>query len=245
MLSKSACIARIALACLLVAGCRSTTTRAIEQRSERPEINLAFTIDRNLLRLDTLTIDGRTGRFFLGSAHGRTLLSPAFAGEVQPRSVRLQLNSRESVEVEPLLVDLTGVGEAVVGFDAWQPHVITINYVTGLLTFLRGGMNTQEMTLYRFQDEPAVTVTVDGTAVSAAVDTANPDTLVLPRGNAPAGRRTARVEIAGTVFPAVDIALGDVSRARIGNRLLSKFLVSIDYGRQHVGLWRDPRIPLE
>jgi hypothetical protein len=48
--------------------------------------------------------------------------------------------------------------------------------------------------------------------------------------------------IAGTDFGNVDIALGDVSSARAGNRLLSKFLVSIDYGQREVGLWRDPRI---
>jgi hypothetical protein len=34
-----------------------------------------------------------------------------------------------------------------------------------------------------------------------------------------------------------------VARARVGNRLLSHYLVTIDYGRRMVGLWRDPRIP--
>jgi hypothetical protein len=39
----------------------------------------------------------------------------------------------------------------------------------------------------------------------------------------------------------VDIRRADVAAPHVGNRILSKFLVTIDYGRREVGLWRDPR----
>jgi hypothetical protein len=87
-----------------------------------------------------------------------------------------------------------------------------------------------------------INVVVDGRTMPAILDTASPDTLTLPRGGAPAERRRARVQIAGTDFGEIDIHLAEVSAPRIGNRLLSKFLVSIDYGRHQAGLWRDPRI---
>jgi hypothetical protein len=50
------------------------------------------------------------------------------------------------------------------------------------------------------------------------------------------------VRVASTDFGAIDVQYANVSHARIGNRLLSRFMVTIDYGRRVVGLWRDPRI---
>jgi hypothetical protein len=94
----------------------------------------------------------------------------------------------------------------------------------------------------RWTGQPAINITVDGREISAVVDTTSPDTLVLP-GSA-LGRGTVSVSIAGTDFGPTDVQFANVSQARIGNRLLSRFLVTIDYGRRVVGLWRDPRIPL-
>jgi hypothetical protein len=245
MLSKTMRRARTAAAiCLLLSGCQSAVSRGVSARTENSEVNLSFTIENNLLRLDTVTLDNRAGRYFLGSAHPRTLVHPTFLPG-QPRHSRLSLNGRATVSVDPIYVDLSAVGDAIVGFDAWSPHAITINYVEGLVTYQKEGIHPDGMTLFRYEDEPAIAVTVDGRRVPAAIDTAIPDTLILPRGAAAPGRTTVRVEIAGTVFENVDVALADVSRARIGNRLLSKFLVSIDYEQRRVGLWRDPRIPIK
>ena len=47
--------------------------------------------------------------------------------------------------------------------------------------------------------------------------------------------------LAGADLGTLDIRLADVSDARIGNRILSKYLVTIDFGKREVGLWRDPR----
>jgi hypothetical protein len=49
--------------------------------------------------------------------------------------------------------------------------------------------------------------------------------------------------LAGADLGTIDIRLADVSAPRIGNRILSKFLVTIDYGKREAGLWRDPRTP--
>jgi hypothetical protein len=205
------------------------------------EVNISFMVRNNLLYLSTVTIDGRAGRFLLGTAGQRTLLDPKFA---HSGSHSLQLNARDSLRFTPLFLDLGGVGDAIVGADVWGEHAITIDYRAGLLTFQREGIHPELMTIYRYDGAPAIDVVIDGRTTSAIVDTTSPDTLVLPRAGAAADRTSARVQIAGTDFGKVDIRLADVSAARIGNRLLSRFLVSIDYGRSWVGLWRDPRIAL-
>jgi hypothetical protein len=121
---------------------------------------------------------------------------------------------------------------------------VTIDYRAGLLTFQREGIHPELMTVYSYRDAPSINVEVDGRLVPAIVDTSSPDTLILPREVAAVERRSAHIQIADTDLGSVDIKLADVARPRIGNRLLSKFLVTIDYGRRQVGLFRDPRISL-
>jgi hypothetical protein len=94
------------------------------------------------------------------------------------------------------------------------------------------------MTIFRFQAEPMIDVAIDGRETAVIVDTSSPDTLVLPGPN---GRGTVDVAIAGTSFGPTDVRYAPVLHARIGNRLLSKFLVSIDYRHRLVGVWHDPR----
>ncbi len=155
------------------------------------EVNLVFTLEKNVVVLPSATIDGRAGRFLFGSAEPRTL-----------------------------------------------------DYRSGVLTYQREGIHPELMTIYPFGDEPMVTVLIDGQSIAAVVDTASPDTLILPRGNDKAERRNAHVQVANTDFGMIDVRLANVSTPRIGNRILSKFLVTIDYGKRRVGLWRDPRISL-
>lgn len=208
------------------------------------EVNVAFTVQKNLIALPSATIDGHSGRFFLGTAAQRTLLDAHYAPTLTAGRHALQLNQREALRFTALVTDLRGVGDAIIGADVWGTNTITIDYRAGLLTFNRGATEWSQMTTFRFSAEPAINVSIDGRVVAAVVDTASPDTLVLPRGTAAAGRRTARVRIGGTDFGDVDVLFADVAQARAGNRLLSKFLVAIDYGRKQVGLWRDPRTAL-
>ena len=241
MLSKSVPLAITALVALLFASCRTALPWSKEDPKNN-EVNLAFNIENNLLFLPTTNLNNQAGRVFFGSASPRTVVDPGYAGRLRTPKYELHLNERETLPVTPLVVSLNGVGDAMIGADVFGSHAVTIDYRTGLLTYQKEGIHPEYMTLYQFDAEPMIVAEIDGQTVPVVVDTAIPDTLVLPRGKAAAGRRTAHVTIAGTDLGNVDVALGDVSRARIGNRLLSKFLVSVDYGRREVGLWRDPRI---
>jgi len=241
MLSKSLPVAITALTAVLFTSCVH-----LPWSGEAPanEVNLAFTIQNNLLFLTTAEINKQPGRIFFGSADQRTVVDPAFAGRLGGAPYVLNLNQRESLPFTPVVTPLGGVGDALVGADVWGTHAVTIDYRSGLLTYQKEGIYPAYMTLYRFDAAPMITVAVDGHPTSAVLDTALPDTLVLPRGSAAAGRRNAHIAIAGTDFGTVSIGMADVSQPRVGNRLLSKFLISVDYGRRQVGLWRDPRIPM-
>jgi hypothetical protein len=209
------------------------------------EVNVAFTLQKNLIVLPSVTIDSRPGRFILGSADQRTLLDARYAPTLPPKALHaLQLNQREALQFTPVVTDLRGVSDAIVGADVWGANSITIDYRVGLLTFSRLGVERAEMSVFRYAVEPMINVSVDGRTMPAIVDTASPDTLVLPRGTAAAGRRAAHVVVGATDFGNVDVLFADVAQARAGNRVLSKFLVAIDYGRRQVGLWRDPRTAL-
>ena len=241
MLPKSVLRASLAVVWLiLLAGCRSSLPWS--KASERPEANLSFVIEQNLLRLTTAEINGRKGRFYLATAAPRTLFDPAFAASMGSQKASLTLTERRSLALEPVALDLKGIADAFIGAETWALRAVTIDYSKRLVTWQQQGIEAHYMTIFRFTAEPAVTLRVDGREVTAIVDTALPDTMILPRGRSAAGRTQARVELAGLTIPSVDIELADVSRARIGNRLLQHFLVTVDYGKQQVGLWKDPRI---
>jgi hypothetical protein len=204
-----------------------------------PELNLAFSLERNLVELQSLRINNRTGRFILGTAAPRTVIDPRFSAE--GRQV-LQLTDKETFRLSPATLDLGGVTDAIIGVEPWHSRAITIDYHSGLVTYQKERSPTEDMKLFRFHDAPMIYVNVDGRDVPAIVDTTNPDTIVRPR--AQRGRGAARITIGGTDFGTIDVGYANIARARVGNRLLSRFLVTIDYGKRVVGLWRDPRIPI-
>lgn len=224
------------LVLLLLAGCR--TALPWEDEPVANEVNLNFLFRDNLIVMNSVRFGGSTGRFLLGTAAPRTVIDPSFG----PLPPILSFGERDSVRVSPAVLPLHGVAHAIIGADAWKNDAVTIDYYSGLVIWQKEGIKSGEMTLFRYPAEPMVEVLVDGRLIAAIVDTTSPDTLVLPASAA--GRGTARVQVAGTDFGVVDVQLANVSRARIGNRLLSRFLVTVDYGRHVVGLWRDPRTPL-
>jgi hypothetical protein len=238
ILSKSAGVATALAAVLLAASCSIN----VPWRNERAdEVNLGFTLVNNLVMFEpTVRIDNKPGRFLLGTAARQTVIDDQFP--LAGRDHHLQIQEKETLRIAPVRLDLQGVADAIVGADAWRNQTISIDYRTGLVSYRQTSFERSQMTIFRFRNEPTVNVSVDGRELSAIVDTTSPDTLVLP-GSA-LGRGTVRVSIAGTDFGATDVQFANVTQARIGNRLLSRFLVSIDYGRRTVGLWRDPRIPL-
>ena len=205
------------------------------------EVNLAFTLEQNLIHLQSVRIDDREGRFILGSAAPRTIVDPKFAlGTL--RAHALQIGERETVRINPAAHDLQGVADAIIGIEAWRNRAISIDYRSGLVTYQKEGLQSGYMEIFRYPAEPMIQVNVNGRDVAAVVDTTSPDTLVLPGRTY--GRGTANVRIGRTDFGTIDVQFANVAQARVGNRLLSRYLVTIDYGRRMVGLWRDPRIPL-
>lgn len=236
ILSKSLAAATIA-ALLLATSCARRLPWSNDLPT--PEVNLAFKLERNLIELRTVRLNNREGRFLLGTAAPRTVIDPRFSGS---RINVLQLSEKESVRLSASSLDLGGVADAIIGIEPWRTRAISIDYYGGLVTYQKDGIETGHMEVFRFDDAPMIHVSVDGREVAAIVDTTSPDTIVLPRGQP--GRGTAHIILGGTDFGTIDVGYANIARARVGNRLLSRFLVTIDYGKQTVGLWRDPRIAL-
>jgi hypothetical protein len=232
----------IAMCVLAASACSSMLPWHDEPVGE--EVNVAFTLQNNLIFLSSSTIDGIPGRYILGSAAPHTVVDPKIAHADARGRHMLELNDRQALRFEPLVADLHGVADAIVGADVWGTHAVTIDFRSGLVTYQREGIHPELMTTYSFSAEPMVNVTIDGRTISAVVDTSSPDTVILPRADAAHARGVAHVALAGVDFGNIDVRYADVALPRIGNRILSKFLLSIDYGKREVGLWRDPRIPM-
>lgn len=243
MLSESVRRARLLIGLAAFAACGSLVScRSMVPWHDAPppdEVNLSFTLHNNLLFLPSAKINGHPGRYFFGSATPRTVLDP----RAVPHSstYALTLGQRATLPFTPLFMELHGAGDALIGADVFAQRAVTIDYRSGLLTYQKSGIHSAYMTLFRFNAEPAVDITVDGKRSSAVVDTASPDTLTLPAAKESRGR--AHVVVGASDLGIVDVHYANVEQPRLGNRLLSKFLIAIDYAGRVVGLWRDPRIP--
>src|SRR3954452_25502870 len=220
MYSKSKAIAT-GLIALLCAACGSVLPWHDEPVGD--EVNIAFTIENNLLFLTMARIENHPGRFFFGSADPRSVLDPKFAAALGPRrAYAFDVGQKQEIRVVPVMLTLGGAGDAIIGADVFGNHAVSIDYRVGLITFQREGIHPEGMQLFRFSGDPSITIDVDGKTVPAIVDTALPDTLVLPR--AKVGCATVHVNIAGTDFGPIDSGYANIPAARIGNRLLSRFL---------------------
>jgi hypothetical protein len=234
MLSKSTFAARTILALLVLSCSRPWSGEKID------EINLVFTLQKNQIVVGA-TVAERSGAFVVGSAQPKTVIDRAFL-PVAPDRVRLVLSDRFSTEVAPVVEDLGGMLDGILGADAWQNTTLTVDYSKQLLTLSRQSAKSMEGRLHRFSGAPALAVLVDGRREEAIIDMALPDTMTLPRqGRQGSARTKVRLELAGYDMGIVDAAITDSTAIRIGNRLLSKFLVTIDFRHGTVALWRDPR----
>ena len=225
----------VVITVVLCASCSSHAPWSAEPIGQ--ETNLAFVMRNNLLYIPSVTVDGRPGSFIFGSAEAHSVVDPRFG---RATSYTVQLNEKQSLKFTAVNADLHGIADVIVGADAFAAVAVSIDYRAGLLTIQREGIHPELMTTYSFDGAPMINVIVDGRKVSAIVDTTSPDTLVLP--GAATARRKARIQIADSDLGSVDVRTGGTTIPRIGNRLLSHLLVTIDYSRRIVGLWRDPRI---
>ena len=242
MLSKLLMRASLFVIAVLAAGCSAMMPWSHSPEAIPNETNLAFTLKNNLVFLNSVSINGRSGRFLFGSATPRTVIDRRLVDELggtgHPYS--LTVTPKENFSFTPLFLDLGSAGDAIIGWETLQPNAITLDYRVGLLTLQKEGIYTSMMSVYRFTGSPAIDVEVDGKPGRAIVDTSVPDSIVLPAPAASRGK--AHVVVAGTDFGNIDVKFGSVEQPRIGNRLLSKFLISIDYHAGTIGVWRDPRI---
>lgn len=216
--------------------------RAQPQASDK--FSLALTIDANQLIVTSARLAGRDGRFVLATGHPVTTVDRNFAAaNLSGSPVQLAIGERFTARINPQRADLGAAGDALLAADLWPRSTISIDYLGGLLTVSRDRRpRPNDMQVFSFAGAPTVPITVDGQTWRAIVDTSLPDTLVLPRGSRPASRTNANIELAGRSFNQIDLAWTDTSTPRIGNRLLSRFLVIINYDQSWVGLWPDPRI---
>ena len=230
------------LVAVLATSCSAMLPWSRSPEGHANETNLAFTLENNLVFLPSVSINGHTGRFIFGSATPRTIVDPRVAPELGGTNgpYTLGVNDRKTFPFTPLFLDLGSAGDAVIGWETFTPNAISIDYSKGLLSVQGEGIYTGMMSVYAFNGAPAVDVEINGAKYSAIVDTSLPDTMAIP--GTTTGRAAAHVVIAGNDFGDVDVRTGGVDQPRIGNRLLSKFLISIDYRAKRIGMWRDARI---
>jgi hypothetical protein len=236
MLSKSKLAARTILG-FLVLSCSAPWSGQTTD-----EVNLVFVLEKNQLAV-AATVAEQSGTFVIGSAQSRTVIDRGFLPVVRDR-VRVVMGDRFSTEVMPVVEDLGGVVNGILGADAWRDTTLTVDYSKQLLTLSRQPAVSMDGRLHRFSGAPALPVLIDGQRQEAIIDLALPDTMTLPsQGPDRSARTKVRVNLAGYDMGVVDASVSDSTAIRVGNRLLSKFLVTIDYRRGTVALWRDPRTP--
>src|SRR4051812_2519494 len=87
MLSKSPPLAITTLCLVLFTSCASRLPWAREEPAN--EVNLAFTIENNLIFLSTVTVNHQPARILFGSAEPKTVIDPAFAGRLHASTYEL------------------------------------------------------------------------------------------------------------------------------------------------------------
>ena len=221
-----------ALAIVAVAGCRSSR-----------ETNLGFHLDRNQPVLSTILIEGYPGRFVVSSALPRTVVSSQYiARHGIDRLSTLDVLIGETIrrEIDPNILDMGDQIDALIGLDLLGP-VFSIDYRRGTVSSSDGAdLITPEMVMHRYSNQPALPLTIEGSIYVGVVDTALPDTMVIPFGlidGMERGRGTVQAEVGRVRFVDLDVLVADVSELRVGNRVLAKFLITIDTRAKKIGLW--------
>ncbi|MFA6956563.1 MAG: retropepsin-like aspartic protease [Thermoanaerobaculia bacterium] len=232
-----AIIALSAVVALGVASCSWSNEPTI------PEDNIGFFLRTNLpcVRAE---VNGSDATLIVATALPRTAISSTLKGDLS--SARLLLGSTLFTRVKPLALDVGDLpADGLLGADALRGRIATIDYFRGLLILSAWPKPRLDVTPWDFAGgPPRVPVTINGRETWAIVDTALPDTAVIPReflGSATGDRGRVDLRVAGVRFHDVDVSITPVVTPRLGNRVLSRFVVTIDYAREKVGLWPDPR----
>ena len=200
--------------------------------------HVAFKLRDNLLVIPA-TVGGHSGEFILGTAQSHSTVDSRFPVESQ-RSGRVPvlLGSHVQLETSVERASMSSVADGILGSGAFADRTLGIDFRRGLITLSRDRVPTEGAAKNRFEGIPAIPISIDGTSFTALIDTTNPDTILLPEAVfGLAGRRPVSLRIGSFDMGTTDARVGPVSDIRIGNRILEKFFVSIDYDRGEVSLW--------
>jgi len=233
----SAFVVLSAVTALAVASCSWSTDPTI------PENNISFFLRTNLpcVRAE---VNGLDATLVIASALPRTAINSSLKGNLS--STRLLLGSTLLTRVKPVALDVGDLpADGLLGADAFRGKIATIDYYRGLLILSAWPKPRPQVTPWSFAGgPPRVPVTINGREVWAIVDSALPDTAVIPGeflAAAEGDRGTVDLQVAGVRFDDLDVSITPVVTPRLGNRVLSRFVVTIDYARETIGLWPDPR----
>lgn len=201
---------------------------------------------RNNQPIIAADVDNKRGAFVVSSAQPLSVFDPHFLqslGADGNSRLALTLGERHTRHVSGASIPVRPMADGILGADAWRDTTMTFDFRGQVIALSDRALPMDDMTRARFNHIPRFPIQIDGKTYEGIVDTAIPDALILPQATfGAAGRRRVNATIAGIEFPQLDVAVGPTREIRIGNRVLANFLVTIDFRRGVVGLWRDPRM---
>ncbi|MHB0969664.1 MAG: hypothetical protein ACYC7A_07685 [Thermoanaerobaculia bacterium] len=184
----------------------------------------------------TAGMGGVEGQFVVGSAHPHTLVHEPGSGGV------VSLGPRTTVTIEPRVAPLQTGADGILAMDVWrQTGTLALDYARGVVT-LGGNASFGDASSERFESVPSVSLLVDRVPMRAVVDTSYPGGLVLPvSASTSLDSSSAVIELNG-IRTEVPVQRAEVPGPRIGNALLRRYLVMIDFRKRLVALWPDARL---
>jgi len=230
---------RILLVAGLVAGCASP----------RFERNVAFRVEGNLPVIDA-QLEGHPIRMVIASALPNSVVGGERAREIgykpESRRSRIFFGNLAGTKVNPIIVELDRAipADGFLGADAWRGRTLTLDYRRRVAILSPPGPIEEGFYSWVFKGPPRISVYLNGILVPAIVDTALPDSAIIPEillDDEPGRRQNVDIEIAGVRFDDIDVLTAPTGDIRIGNRILSHFLLRIDYDHRTVALWPDNR----
>lgn len=208
-----------------------------------PEDNVGLFLRSNLACVRA-EVNGLDATLVVASALPRTAVKSSLRGD--RAGTRILLGDTLLLYVRSTGLDIAEIpADGLLGADAFRGKIATLDYFRGLLTVSAWPRARPEITPWKFSGgPPRVPVRINGKATWAIVDSSLPDSAIIPPEFVAAGsgeRTLVTMEVAGIRFDDLDVAVVPVAEPRLGNRTLARFVVTIDYAHEMIGLWPDPR----
>lgn len=228
---------------LIVAGSLAGCSQPLFER------NVSFRFDRNLPIIDA-ELEGRRVSMVVATALPSSILDGERARQIgfeQSRwRSRVFFGNLAGTKIAPLILELDDEipADGMLGADAWRGRTLTLDYRRRVAILTPSGPIQQGFYSWSFKGPPMISVVLNGIVLPAIIDTAIPDTAIIPEAllyDEDGRRQTVDLEIAGVRFDDIDVLAAPTGDIRIGNRLLSSFIVQIDYDHRIVALWPDTR----